>query len=61
MFKRLKAWLLGICDHTIERCLYEAQGVDSQGRDATFGVFHCMHCTRIDVRKTGTAGVRHGK
>jgi hypothetical protein len=60
MWKRFKAWLLGICDHSIERCLYEAQGVDSQGRDAVFGVYHCVHCDRIDIRKNRTAGFRHG-
>ena len=51
MWKRIKAWLLGICDHEVEKALYEAQGVDNQGRDAIFVIYHCMNCDRLDIRK----------
>lgn len=51
MWKRLKAWLLGICDHGEEKMLYEAQGLSCGGHDARFGIFHCECCDRIDVRR----------
>lgn len=57
MFKRLKAWLLGICDHDEETLLYNAQGLTKTGRDTRFGIFHCRHCDRIDVRDIG---MKHG-
>jgi hypothetical protein len=51
MWKRLKAWLLGICDHGTETMLYEARGLSCGGHEARFGIFHCGHCDRVDVRR----------